>query len=118
MAGTEVVAVELIAYGGGDVNGYAVALQLDVNDSKLLASPSSYPSGLLSCMDRQPSQQSEQLSFAPMELLLDQARICGSQYWPVLDCIQKKKKEEMVTMLTCPFCKTNCRYRCRCRQSR
>ena len=60
VAGT-VVAVELRAYAVGDVKPYAVALQLDVNDSKLLARSSSYPSGLLSCKARTPSQQSEQL---------------------------------------------------------
>ena len=60
VAGT-VVPVELRAYAVGDVKPYAVALQLDVKDTKLLARSSSYPSGLLNCKARTPSQQSEQL---------------------------------------------------------
>lgn len=56
-----VVLVELRAYAVGDVKPYAVALQLDANDTKLLARLSSYPSGLPNCKVRTPSQQSEQL---------------------------------------------------------
>ena len=60
VAGT-VVAVELRAYAVGEVKVYALALQLEVNDAKLLASPGSYPSGLFNCRVRAPSQQSEQV---------------------------------------------------------